>query len=239
MSSYRLLEWDTDFFGFPVATILPPSLSTKGLTSILTELKEKNVSLAYWPSDSNDEGSQEAALSAGGFLADRKATYVTELEEGGKNYELELMVEEYKETTLAEELKHLTLMSGIYSRYNMDPKVSQKQFEELYTLRIENSIRKTVADAIFVVRLYGKILGMVVVGEKNGRGDVSLLAVDVPVRRRGFGKMLVKAAQSWHLLHGHAACQVVTQERNVPARRLYETCGYEIENVENFYHFWL
>ena len=239
MSSYRLLEWDTAFFGFPVATIHPPSLSPKSLTSILTELKEKNVSLAYWPSDSKDEESQEAALSAGGFLADRKTTYVTELEENDKNYELELMVEEYKETTLDEELKHLSLMSGIYSRYNMDPRVSQKQFEDLYILRIENSINRTIADAVFVVRLYERILGMVAVGEKNGRGDISLLAVDVPVRRRGFGKMLVKAAQSWHLLHGHTSCQVVTQERNVPARRLYETCGYEIENVENFYHFWL
>ena len=140
MSSYRLLEWDTAFFGFPVATIHPPSLSPKELTSILTELKEKNVSLAYWASDSNDEESQEAARSSGGFLADRKASYVTELEEGGKNYELELMVEEYRETTLDEELKHLSLMSGIYSRYNMDPRVSQKQFEDLYILRIENSI---------------------------------------------------------------------------------------------------
>jgi len=240
MSDYQLLEWDSTFFGFPVAKIMPARLSEERLAAILDELKAKGTKLVYWPSDSGDEGSGKAAEVAGGFLGDRKTTYTIGLDRNEQeNVELALITERYLEGAANKELKHLALMSGMYSRYNLDPRISQKQFEDLYSSWIERSVDRIMADAVFVVRFDGKIMGMATVGEKEGRGDIGLLAVDVPARRKGLGRMLVAAAKSWFASQGYSISQVVTQKRNIPACRLYETCGYTVEKVENYYHFWL
>ncbi|HID71694.1 MAG TPA: GNAT family N-acetyltransferase [Thermoplasmata archaeon] len=240
MTKYELLAWDTNFFGFPVAKIVRPRLVEEELKSILEELKSREVSLVYWPSDSKDKESQLAAKRCGGFLADRKMTYVTELKE---KYLGEMAfltgVEEYKKDETTEDLNHLALLSGIYSRYNLDPKISQRQFEDLYKIWIEKSVKKKIADAVLVIRVGKRIVGMITLCEKNKRGDIGLLAVDVPVRRKGFGTALVRAAQAWFVNKNYKIGQVVTQERNMPARKLYEKCGYRVEKIENFYHFWL
>lgn len=80
---------------------------------------------------------------------------------------------------------------------------------------------------------------MVTLGVKNGRGDIGLFAVDPSMRRRNLGVALVRAAQEWTRRKGLRFAQVVTQGKNIAACRLYEKCGYRIEKVDFFYHFWL
>jgi dTDP-4-amino-4,6-dideoxy-D-galactose acyltransferase len=53
------------------------------------------------------------------------------------------------------------------------------------------------------------------------------------------GLHLVCAAQAKFIEAGYRIGQVVTQLDNVAACRLYEKCGYHLEKLENFYHFWL
>jgi dTDP-4-amino-4,6-dideoxy-D-galactose acyltransferase len=79
---------------------------------------------------------------------------------------------------------------------------------------------------------------MVPVGEKNGRGDIGLLAVDSSMRGKKLGIALVNAAQQWTIENGFTTAQVVTQGENVSACRFYEKCGYRIDKIENVYHFW-
>ena len=80
---------------------------------------------------------------------------------------------------------------------------------------------------------------MVTLGNKNGKGDIGLLAVGADYRGRNYGRILVQAAQKWFLTNGYQEGQVITQGDNYPAYHLYEKCGYSVEKVEYFYHFWL
>jgi dTDP-4-amino-4,6-dideoxy-D-galactose acyltransferase len=80
---------------------------------------------------------------------------------------------------------------------------------------------------------------MVTVGEKQGRGDIGLLAVAAGMQGSNVGVSLVRAAREWARRKGYRLAQVVTQGENVPACRLYEKCGYAIDKVEHFYHFWI
>ena len=68
MEGYDILKWDSDFFGFPVAKIKLQNISTDQLSYIIQNLKEENVSLAYWSTDKNDDISNNAAESLKGFL---------------------------------------------------------------------------------------------------------------------------------------------------------------------------
>ena len=84
-----------------------------------------------------------------------------------------------------------------------------------------------------------KIVGMVTVGMKNGRGDIGLVAVHESMRGKNVGVNLTRAAQKWAIGKGCRYAQVVTQGNNLAACKLYEKCGYRVESIVNFYHIWI
>jgi dTDP-4-amino-4,6-dideoxy-D-galactose acyltransferase len=238
---YQLLSWDSDFFGFIVARIMPYRLTVSELKSMLDSLKNENVSLVYWASDPEDQESQEGARRLGGFLADRKVTYAIDLELGPQDLLVAAAsrIEEYAEPTTTADLEHLAIQSGLFSRYNVDPRISKEQFERLYRHWIRKSVNRTLADTVFVAREGQRIVGMVTVVIKHGQGAIGLISVDERVRRKNIGVNLVRTAQRWAIESGCRHVQVVTQGDNIAGCRMYEKCGFHIKKIEYFYHFWL
>lgn len=241
MNEFTILDWDSNFFGFRVARILPTRLDASHLESILNELRREKVMLAYWASDRDSPESEVAGNSLGGFLADRKTTYLFDLgtlnedPKGGMQ-----SVVEYGEATATEELEQLAIQSGEYSRFKVDPKIPTERFEEMYRLWIRQSVSERLADAVMVIQGSGdKVIGLVTLGQISGRGDIGLIAVDLDSRGHGYGRVLVNSSLRFFLAEGYKYSQVVTQRDNVPACSLYESIGYTVEKCENLFHFWL
>lgn len=239
MANYQLDPWDTKILGFSVAKILPAQLNSEQLGHILQELKSQNVRLVCWASDSQDTVSQQAARQFNGFLADEKVTYLLDLKTVGGVQVRPAEVEMYSETYPNQDLESLAVAIGERSRYGADPKISRQQMETVYKTWIANATKKDIAKIVFVIKRNQKIIGMVTIAEKNSRGDLSLVAVDADYRGQQLGQYLVKAAQLWCIENGYHTSQVVTQKNNIGACKLYEKCGYTIEKIENYYHFWL
>ena len=161
---------------------------------------------------------------------------------GGMNHNdliLVDIVKPYASSMRIGDLERLAVQTGEYSRFNVDPNFPKEKFIELYKTWIRNSVRKELADEVLTIQQGENIVGMVALGNKNNRGDIVLMAVDESCRRRGYGETLVKAAQSWFVGNQYKVGQVVTQEDNIPACKLYKKCGYSIEKIEYYYHFWL
>ena len=133
----------------------------------------------------------------------------------------------------------MAIQIGIHSRFGVDPKISKKTFHKLYHTWIKNSVRGTAADKVFVIREKNKIVGMITLISKNGRGDIRLVAVDAKCRGKKLGTSLIYAALKYFIKKDYTKAQVVTQKSNVPACHLYEKCGFHREKIDNFYHFWL
>jgi dTDP-4-amino-4,6-dideoxy-D-galactose acyltransferase len=240
MNDYELLKWDSDFFGVIVARILPERLTEPDLKQLIAKLKDRRVGLAYWASCPEDISSQNAARNLNGFLADKKVTYAIDIT--GKSIDTDsgaYSIEEYADNVPTSELESLAIQAGVYSRFNLDPRIPEERFEMLYKLWIRNSVSRKIADAVLVVRYLNRIVGMVTVGEKNHRADIGLIAVDDSMRGKNLGVSLVRAAQKWAVCKGYASAQVVTQGENLAACKLYEKCGYFLEKTENVYHFWI
>lgn len=237
MSDYEILKFDTDLMGFGVAKILTPRLDVAQLQNVLEELQKQKVKLVYWPSDSLDENSQMAARQLQGHLCSKQVTYVIELKKLGSL--LAPNVTEYVDKVATKELEKLALYAGTYSHFVNDPNFPYAMFVKTYQNWIANSANKTLAKKILVIRHKQKIVGMITLGEKNQRGDIGLLGINENFRGKGFGKQLVQAAQMDFIKQGYTAAQVVTQLDNISACKFYEKCGYSIEKVENYYHFWL
>ena len=238
---YQILRWDTNFFGFIVARIIPNRLTAGELKHTLFLLEKKNVSLVYWASDPLDEESQRSAKLFGGFFADKKITYEIDLRNvfNACLQEVNANIEEYLEPLPNFELEALALKCGVFSRFNLDPNFSKEQYESLYKLWILNSVNKKIADTVFVTKKRDKIVGMVTAGRKNYCGYIGIIAVDENMRGEKVGLNLVGMAHKWFILKGCKTAQVVTQGDNIVGCRLYEKCGYHIKKIEHFYHFWL
>jgi dTDP-4-amino-4,6-dideoxy-D-galactose acyltransferase len=196
--------------------------------------------LVYWASNPNDEGSQLAAQRLRGFLADKKVTYVIDINHIHENSDsFNWVIEEYSDTLPCADLEDLAIQAGMCSRYKCDSRIPENKFVDLYLLWIRKSVNRQMADSVLVARQSGNIVGMVTVVEKNERGGIGLLSVNGDMRGKTLGVALVRAAQAWTRRKGLRFAQVVTQGENIASCKLYEKCGYRIEKVEYFYHFWI
>jgi dTDP-4-amino-4,6-dideoxy-D-galactose acyltransferase len=239
--SLQFLVWDTQQLKIQTAKITSSHLSLSALNEILINARNQDVHLIYWVISEKEKESIEAASKLGGIVVDHKVTYLMDLDPSNKSRDdnNKNKVEVYSENTPSSDLIALSFESGKYSRFRADSHITEEQFHNIYREWIINSVNHTVADDIFIIKELKKILGMVTVGEKNSRGDIGLLAVDKDARGKQIGTTLVNAALDYFTQKNYKQSQVVTQQANIPACRLYEKCGYHIEKVEWFFHFWI
>jgi ribosomal protein S18 acetylase RimI-like enzyme len=237
-TEYAILGWDSNFFGFKVARIIPDTLDGESLAKILSQMKNDGIRLAYWPTDPSHKNTQDAAKYLGGFLADKKLTYETDLGRRIKkptNY----VIRNYNNPEPNAQLIRLAIQSGEYSRFKNDPSVGLGMFTELYTQWMRNSTNRKIADAVLVVLEADLLTGFVTVKKESDIGSIGLIAVDEKRRGNGIGTALVQAAHDWFASCGCKIAKVTTQENNKAARSLYEGFGYVLQRVQAIHHFWL
>lgn len=241
MDELQILDWDSAFFGFRVGRIIVPALDRQRLKQVLAEARRQKVTLVYWNIGADEVSSREAAEVLNGSLVEDKLRYVVRLDpQVVPSASAGFAVEEYAGTEPTPAMEKLALESGVYSRFRLDEKISSLQFEGLYYAWVRESTARRFAEVVLVGRMQdGRIAGQLTLGRKNDRGDIGLLAVDSGARCRGLGRALVTAAHGWCLRNGLSACQVETQQNNIPARKLYEKCNYTVDAIEKVFHFWL
>jgi dTDP-4-amino-4,6-dideoxy-D-galactose acyltransferase len=236
---YQMLDWDSRFFGLKVARILDLSMTIEDISNTIEELKEKSVKLVYLPTSRKLD--EEKIRLLGGCLVDHKTTYALNLSElTEKKIEYHSSVKPYSRSVDIKRLERLAIQSGRLSRFSVDKNIPKGKYEQLYRVWIQRSICKEIArEVLVVVDKRNDLAGMVTLGEKSGRGDIGLVAVDEGFRGKGYGEILMRAAQCWFLRNGYEQVQVVTQRNNISACNLYKKCGYSVESVSDFFHLWL
>ncbi|MEM7144558.1 MAG: GNAT family N-acetyltransferase [Verrucomicrobiota bacterium] len=236
--NYQPLEWDSEFFDLKVARIEDPDLETNELSKLLSKLRTEQFQLVYWPATRECETSIAEQFS--GTLVDLKTTLCVNLQSLDATSATPAdKIIPYQAHMDITQLRKLSIQAGEYSRFAVDSHFPREKFIALYEHWIDQCVDKIAASEVLVLPEDDKIAGMVTVGEKNGRGDIGLIAVDAQYRERGFGEALVRAAQNWSTEQGQKIGQVVTQGENTPAMNLYKRNGYAVESLTYYYHFWL
>lgn len=239
------LPWDSAFFGFPTAKLLPARLDRNALAATLAELGAEGVRLVYWASDPVDAESRAAAAANQGFLADEKTTYRIPLASRPAppfpSAHVIVPLSAVHKKNFAPALLALGHRAGLHSRFRTDPRMPAGKCETLYEEWMRKSLSGERADAVLAcLSSDGKsVQGAVTVSASKGAGRIGLIAVAEAEEGHGVGSALTHAALAWVHRSGCGQAEVVTQGRNGAACRLYEKAGFRISRREDFYHFWL
>lgn len=236
---FKLLEWDSSFFGFPIALIQKDLLSEKELIDSLNQLKKMGVKCVYWPASAEHDEFVSLVAKHNGKRVDTKVTYARSLTGFTFNYAEKLYIRPYESDEPNEQLVQLALQSGIYSRFKLDQHFGTENFEKLYLHWIRDSVKKKIAREVFVSSFQGDLTGFISVGEKNGAGVIGLVAINEKYRGVGISNMLMEYTLMWFSKNGYNKVEVATQKENKAACALYEKFGFKPESVFNYFHFWL
>lgn len=96
------------------------------------------------------------------------------------------------------------------------------------------SYRDAPGSAIFMAYLDNQPVGHVVVSTHwNGYAHVDELAVVASARRHGVAKSLLDVVKFWSHKRNLPGVMLETQNNNLGACRLYESCGYQVGGIDH------
>ena len=105
--------------------------------------------------ESTDDVSKLTATNNVARLVDQKITFHIKI----NPYFISIIdshIEQFEHNFPSEQLINLSIQSGLYSRYKIDPDFKNNEFENLYLAWIENSVNKKIADHTFVKKEDGE-----------------------------------------------------------------------------------
>lgn len=226
----RLLDWDSDFFGYKVG-----SISIENVSDINEELEiDAEFKLVYLFSKEKLTVSLSKKYSA--RWVDTKVVLKRKVVPNSMLPAAFKIIPYYGEDDV--EIFNLALESGIYSRFNVDPNFRNNEFERLYNEWIKKSLNNTISEIVYIAYINECVAGFITIGEKNGRADIGLIAVDKEFRGRNVGLSLIEMACQYAHVKGYEEIQVVTQGENTPAMKLYSKCGFIVDDTTFVYHIW-
>ena len=133
----------------------------------------------------------------------------------------------------------LALVSGEYSRFRLDKRLTDDAYERLYSCWIEQSVKHIIATEIFCYMIDGKPKGLLTLNRQGMKGIIGLVATDPISQGNGIGGALLQYVKNFCAKNGVIELSVTTQLRNKAACHLYEKAGFIMESCTDIWHLWL
>jgi len=232
-----VLDWDSKFFGFPIARVTQPLLSREVASAVLEWCQERNIRCLYFLADASSAETAEAAQMGGFSLVDVRIELNWSIKAGTMSSAAESDVRAVQLADI-EPLKEIARDAHTDSRFFFDSRFGKERAAELFAswIAIDCGGR---ADQVFVVDgSDARVAGYISCCSKAGANQISLIGVANEFQGRGLGQALVRGGLSWFRSVGAETVSVVTQMRNVAAQRLYQAAGFRTASVKVWYHRW-
>ncbi|WNM20347.1 GNAT family N-acetyltransferase [Flavobacterium capsici] len=224
----KKLEWDSNFFGFPVGDLLVEcetsdskvfnsdfftffQVRSKYPLNIISETH----SLSHW---------------------EIKTIFSKNLD---KSSEIKIDIIDFDDSKINEKLLYeLAYESGKFSRYKLDKNIPNNKFKKLYQLWIKNSVNKSFADKIFYYKENDDIAGFVTVKIKDTFAQIGLIAIEPNLQGKGIGKNLLLKVENYCLENNVKRLLIPTQSENEQACKFYTKMGYIISEEIIIKNYW-
>jgi len=235
-SAFRLLDWDSAHFGMRIGRVLPNRGDERLFQEASAWADRSSLECMYLLADSDHAATVRLASECGWRMVDVRVTLGAELSRMAKSPAP--MRQAYAGDLPY--LQELARRSHTDSRFYADGNFPAAACDDLFAAWIERSVLdRGFAGAVLVAELAGnEPAGYVTCSVRHGAGEIGLIAVDPKAHRRGLGTRLLAEAARWCSEQAAERVTVVTQGCNIPALRMYQRCGFTIESLRLWFHWW-
>lgn len=220
----RILGFDTEHFGIRVAETDHPDVDEWAA--------ENAVGVLFMLCDTTEITTIQHALERGWLLTDVRVElamtpFTVRMMAGVRKFT------EEDEPTLIE----IARSAHRITRFYADPHFSRESCDDLYEAWMRNSCDGWAEEVL----VYGGFppLGYVTVHAEREEASIGLIAVAEHARGQGVGTALCRSAGSLAHKLGCTRISTVTQGRNVPALRMFESCGFRVAKTGVWLHRWI
>ena len=170
MYDIQLLDWDSNFFGYKVGKL---NLSKTDFIN-LNKIETKSFDLIYLFVEQNID--EYLFYQCRGELQDIKIEFAKHVNFKDNNLSETVNITIKPIVILTDELFHLVLESGVFSRFKQDKNFVNNEFERLYRAWIDKSINDRNGKVIGAF-INDELIGFISLSLKLGVLDIGLIAV--------------------------------------------------------------
>lgn len=227
--SWEHSPFDTKIFGFPVAKI--KNIKPGNVASLVTDLKKNKVLYATYRLPANSLSLIHELERAGFIVVDGLISLSIDLKEVTLS-PIEKNIREAKREDIPE-LRRIARGAFLLNRFYNDSLIPKDKAPLVYEKWIENSVLGKKADKVLLFE-EGEIAGFITLEKKDltaGRqGRIPLVAVSKDFQGKGIAKKLINTAFNKYRRWGVKEIKISTAMFNIPAIRLYQSCGFKVAN---------
>ena len=234
----RHLQWDTDFWGLPVATLDDGHLHPESSQGVFDWCKKEKIRCLYFLANGADSQTLQCAYNIGFKFIDVRIEMKYDFRNVNQTEAPSLRIKPVNNKRELSCIKALARKSHIDSRFFKDLNFDRTKCEELYEKWIDRDFEQ------------GNILGffpdereilkgyITLTMESIDVARIGLIAVEDDYRGLGVGSELLMKTISFSEKLKAKKLVVVTQATNTTALRLYEKAGFRISDVKIWFHKW-
>ncbi|MEM1346962.1 MAG: GNAT family N-acetyltransferase [Myxococcota bacterium] len=236
----RALEWDSEFFGCAVGRVDWDGASVSCVEEILEFQALERLDVLYVLVACEGTKLVRALVARGFDRVDERLTYGLDWsswrERPGRANREDVFVT--ASATDISALQDIAAEAHRDSRFYADPGFDEQACSRLYRVWIEVSCGRR-ADVVWTCHDAQGACGYVTCTVKDDVGSIGLVGVAPRARGRGLATGLLHQALWWFREQGVGRVDVVTQARNIPAQRLYQSAGFKLRERAVWYHRWV
>lgn len=230
-------EWDSAFFGYPVAAaeLNDPATLLSDARQVREQAERTGIRLLYLflptaGTDLRDALRREGFRDVGGKVDFSKTVSAT----AGIAPDPEIV----PCRTNHPALECLAFQSGKYSRFRRDPGFRPGDFERFYSEWLAGSLAGNGGKRACIAGTPESPKGLLTL-EPGETVRIGLFAVAPEHRRQGVGRRLIAQAERFCAERATGELRVATQIENREACQFYESCGFRNIHQESIFHAWL
>jgi ribosomal protein S18 acetylase RimI-like enzyme len=239
----EFLAWDSDFFQCRIARVCGHDLAQDHAIRIDEWSRINNIECLYFLAGSENPRTICTAESHNFHLVDLRLTFawspdfLRPLNRQTAPADAVVRVAEPSDLT---ELQKLARKVHAGTRFFNDRHFPPDRVEELYSTWITLDCKGRSERVLVAASQTNQPLGYLscMMGPDRRVGQIGLVAVSEAARGKGVGISLVLTACGWFAQQGIREIAVVTQGSNQPAQRLYQRCGFRLQDLKLWYHKW-
>lgn len=234
------MKFDSDFFGVPIAYVTSRYLTPSILYRIRRFIAENGIGMVEYLCNCHDDTSVQMAERDAFHFTDirmslvRKiaADVVCDLPEGIR----------FDLATNRDIAKLREIGEGLYldSRYYFDGHFPVEKISEFYRGWIEKGVLGLFDDCCLCLYSEDEPIAFCTLRFKGGyAAKIGLVGVSSRFQGKGMGNLLLCKVINFVRQQGVSRMDVVTQGRNYPAQKLYQSVGFRVLSNELWYHKWI